>query len=277
MEENKTVSYKVEEIHSWDEFLAKVRGYEGWAFRGQQDSTWPLLSSLGRYLKKYVCKNCWEDQEKHILNVFQRKARLYLTNPPSWGDTFEWLALMQHFGSPTRLLDFTWSPFVAAFFALEHAEKTAAVWALNTGEGGVRNINDHYQMVISSPERISGITRQYEQFFEDEGIGFGEPFVMNERLNAQSGTFVITNNVGDPIEKVVKDCFPNRKDILVQFELPSHLVRNDGMRWLFWNNIKNATLFPDLGGLAKSMAYELEYNWRYDPRIKPEKHKEEGA
>ena len=40
---------------------------------------------------------------------------------------------MQHHGAPTRLIDFTWSPYVAAFFALERATGDAAVWAVNPG------------------------------------------------------------------------------------------------------------------------------------------------
>jgi hypothetical protein len=45
-----------------------------------------------------------------------------------------------------------------------------------------------------------------------------------------------------------------------------HGVREVGMRELYRMNITYATLFPDLDGLAKSMGYELEYHWAYNPR-----------
>jgi len=38
---------------------------------------------------------------------------------------------MQHHGAPTRLLDFTYSFYIAAYFALEESEKDCAIWALN--------------------------------------------------------------------------------------------------------------------------------------------------
>jgi hypothetical protein len=43
-------------------------------------------------------------------------------------------------------------------------------------------------------------------------------------------------------------------------------MRNQGMRELYRMNITYATLFPDLDGLARSMAYELEFHWAYNPR-----------
>jgi hypothetical protein len=53
--------------------------------------------------------------------------------PPEPDDDFQWLALMQHHGAPTRLIDFTWSPYVAAFFALERTLTDGVVWAMNPG------------------------------------------------------------------------------------------------------------------------------------------------
>jgi hypothetical protein len=43
-------------------------------------------------------------------------------------------------------------------------------------------------------------------------------------------------------------------------------VRSDAMRSLYTMNISAATLFPDLDGLARSMGFEFEYNWQFDPR-----------
>ncbi len=103
-------TYKVEPVRSWDEYSRKIDLYKGWAFRGHADSAWRLMSTLGRYLNAYVKREFWASQEERIMRIFQRKGHLFLTHIPERSDTFQWLALMQHHGSPTRLLDFTWSP-----------------------------------------------------------------------------------------------------------------------------------------------------------------------
>ena len=103
-----------------------------WAFRGHPNEQWPLLSALSRYLMNFrVDPPVWAAQEERILRIFKRKGHHFLSGRPLPDDDFEWLALMQHHGAPTRLLDFTWSPYVAAFFALQLATGDAAVWALN--------------------------------------------------------------------------------------------------------------------------------------------------
>lgn len=256
MKKNKT--YRVVPVRSWDEYLDKISLCDGWAFRGHADSTWPLISSLGRYLNAYIKEEHWKDQEDRIERLFKRKGHLFLTHIPERLDTFQWLALMQHHGAPTRLLDFTWSPHVAAFFALEHSTKRAAVWAVN-------------------PKMLVNVTEHLNEFLEDPvagAIGIGEPFVMNMRLIAQSGTFIVTKQVGTSIEDIVREHqYP--EDTLVKFELPADSVRLPGMRALFMMNVTNATLFPGLDGLARSLAYELEFHWAHDPRkalSHPDKH-----
>ena len=52
----------------------------------------------------------------------------------------------------------------------------------------------------------------------------------------------------------------------------THAVREVGMRELYRMNITYATLFPDLDGLAKSMGYELEFHWGYNPRTMEKYH-----
>jgi hypothetical protein len=243
--------YKVEWLRSWDEFTDKIAKppYQGWAFRGQADGTWRLMSTLARYLNAYIEESYWESQEERIKRIFQRKAHLFLTHIPDPSDTFQWLALMQHHGAPTRLLDFTWSPYVAAFFALERSTTQGAVWAVN-------------------PKRLVNVTEKLNEFLKDPeagAIGIGEPFVMNSRLIAQSGTFIVTREAGMAIEDIVA-AYDDPEGTLVKFQLPADLVRPDGMRALYMMNISNSTLFPDLDGLARSLAYELEFHWRYDPR-----------
>jgi len=104
------------QIASWNEFVALTSECDGWAFRGLQDADWPLLSSLSRYLQNYVPdKTSWRLREERAFRIFRRKAHNYLPDASVLDDDIRCLALMQHHGAPTRMLDFTKSPFVAAF------------------------------------------------------------------------------------------------------------------------------------------------------------------
>lgn len=70
--------------------------------------------------------------EHTILSRFKRQACNYgLDYVPGEEDALGWLSLLQHYGAPTRLLDWTRSPFVACFFALETARSEAAIWAID--------------------------------------------------------------------------------------------------------------------------------------------------
>jgi hypothetical protein len=129
-------AYKEVPIRSWEHLVDEVSGrYLNWAFRGHSDASWQLESTLARRFKDAkINSRAWPEEEVRILRIFQRKAHLFLDHIPHDKDALRWLGLMQHHGAPTRLLDFTWSPYVAAFFALEQAPKTdAAIWGTSRG------------------------------------------------------------------------------------------------------------------------------------------------
>ena len=250
-------------IGSWDDFLDKAVELDGWAFRGQNDARWPLLSSLSRYLENFVPdKTLWQEREARGIRVFRRKAHNYLTNPQALDDDLRCLALMQHHGAPTRLLDFTKSPFVAAFFALEDATGDAAVYALNTPV-----------LWSATPKSDPTLTRDvvdprnannYEKYFahnEHAIVWIGEPEHMDRRLVAQSGTFVLPGVIEKPLEEILEQ-YASNEVLLKKFVLSGEKIRHEAMRSLYRMNITNATLFPDLDGLARSIAFELEIIWK---------------
>ena len=264
----------VKQIQGWQDFYEIVAGseYRNWAFRGQSDAEWPLYSSLSRYLKQYgIHQEAWADQEERIGRIFRRKAHLYLDHVPDQSDAFQWLALMQHHGAPTRLLDFTWSPFVAAFFALERATKDAAVWSVFVPAIWRRVGNLKFprnKKLLSSGGPNLRNPGAYEEFYLRNKVPFvssGEPLVMNKRLIAQSGTFVVPGVLGQPVEEILAG-YPETQTAVVKFVLKTESLRNEAMLALYNMNLTNATLFPDLDGLARSMAYELEFHWAYNPK-----------
>ncbi|HUF65221.1 MAG TPA: FRG domain-containing protein [Gemmatimonadaceae bacterium] len=271
---NTTNRMVVRRIANWHEFSEVVAGsdYQNWAFRGQSDAKWPLFSSLSRYLKGYgIHRQAWADQEERIGRIFRRKAHLFLDHVPDETDAFQWLALMQHHGAPTRLLDFTWSPFVAAFFALERATEDSAVWAVfvPTMWRAAHAINFPAKQTPLTPNQLSLRTvGAYEDFYLRNDVAFvssGEPLVMNKRLIAQSGTFVVPGVLDQPVETILAT-YPEPGKTVVKFVLATRAIRDDAMRAFYNMNLTNATLFPDLDGLARSLAYELEFHWAYNPK-----------
>jgi hypothetical protein len=254
---NTGLPYEVIRLNAWEDFLAVIAKapYHNWAFRGQKDSA-PLFSALSRYLLTYgINPSVWMEQEERILRIFKRKAVHFLDHAPERDDDFQWLALMQDHGAPTRLVDFTWSPYVAAFFALHNATGEAVIWACNPFE-----IERHKKLDLNQPGSFAKHFLSSRRSF----VWMGEPYAMNRRLIAQSGTFLVPSVLDRPIDDILAN-YPKPKGTLVKFLL-SPRIREKGMRELYKMNITQASLFPDLDGLARSLAFELEFHWAYDPK-----------
>jgi hypothetical protein len=88
---------------------------------------------------------------------------------------------------------------------------------------------------------------------------------MNKRLIAQSGTFIVPGVLDQPVDDILA-AYPETRKTVVKFVLRTSKLRNEAMLALYNMNLTNATIFPDLDGLARSMAYELEFHWAYNPR-----------
>ena len=102
-------------------------------FRGQRD-VWLLKSKLFRTLEAFgIEKGNYRNRENNLIREFQSRVRLYRDVKLLPTDNLGCYGLMQHFGAPTRFLDFTSSIYVAAFFAVEDVEhkKDSFVWCLN--------------------------------------------------------------------------------------------------------------------------------------------------
>jgi len=262
---------QVHKVETWKEFqeITASSKYRRWAFRGQRKSDYLLTSTLTRYLQEYKIRRAsWPIQEARIIRIFRRKASLFLQHVPKEDDIFHWLALMQHHGAPTRLLDFTWSPFVAAFFALEKARSDCAIWAVNFH---LLKEKEYFfaqeNMTMKAPRPEKGIDH-YLEFYTENAVPFitaGEPYSMTQRQIAQSGTFLVPGILDKPIEGILAD-EPCPENLVVKFILDAKKIRDEAMESLYYMNITNATLFPGLEGLARSLGYELEFHYAYNPR-----------
>jgi hypothetical protein len=119
-------------VDNWDEACAIGASLQRWGFRGQSDEAWEPESTLLRARELYGCKPVWTNHREYwMLRQFQRRFSAYVGTIPTPASKLDWLAVMQHYGSATRLVDFSHSFYVAAFFAVERAANDAAIWAIS--------------------------------------------------------------------------------------------------------------------------------------------------
>ena len=270
---NKMECFKSEPCSDFNEFLSKVKDLvnEGWMFRGQKKACWLLEHKFERACKRFgVSKKDKARLETNMIREFKRRLHHYTANIPSNDADDEWLALMQHHGAPTRLLDFTYSHYVAAYFAFEFAEAntTVAIWAIDytwfsdSLEGICKEYHKKYRDYSDHRER-------YGKYFNDVFINdpkkfivAANPFRLNERLAYQRGVFLCPGDVSVSLMdnlSVYKDKAELIKHI-VQYTIPAGGRNQNAIKTLEVldsMNINRITLFPGLDGFAQS----------FEPRI----------
>lgn len=171
----------------------------GWVFRGQRSAQWFLEPSAERLARRTGGQ--WLDIESRALSLLRGYDGSDLLTKPDSDDHLGWLALLQHYGGPTRLLDFTHSADVAAFFALEDLPvETAAVWAVNELIL-TAFLQDQLRTPLPSncdlrryPDRWWFVNRCHDARFAGFAAVVAHPAREERRLRAQLGTFLLSLN-----------------------------------------------------------------------------------
>jgi hypothetical protein len=129
-----------------------------WIFRGVCDATFKLQPSIERCAEGTMN---WAALETIVSDEFRYRAPMHLKQGAVPEDEFTWLALMQHHGVPTRLLDFTFSPFVALYFASRlcakvpghpPADRRLKIWAIDATAVGRQ-----YAAVVATAQRVTRV------------------------------------------------------------------------------------------------------------------------
>lgn len=231
---------KTIEIKSFTELTELITSDEytcgHYVYRGISDSkNHKLIPAVGRIDEDILCGLTIEEYELEILNRFKLRANSEINPAPK--DDWEWLALAQHHGLPTRLLDWTSSPLIALYFATKpnilHNGKIekcnpngGAIFALHTC--GYIDTN-----CIYSP-------------FDFDEYGIFYPPHITKRITGQFGLFSIQPNPREELQTGFED---DLDKTITKFTFKCE-VAEEIQRKLYLLGIRHETVFPDLDGFS---------------------------
>jgi hypothetical protein len=218
-------------------------------FRGSTKFDYPLVPSLGRAPFKL-------EQERPLINAFKQNAVQFFDERPQ--SEWEWLFIARHHGVPTRLLDWTESPLIGLYFAINSADdpaqndrKDGALWVLlPTGLNRLANItlsgkrdlpifehdDEHlknYLPSVMASERTSSLTPA-------AGIAIRH----SKRMQAQHSVFTVTHRDQSPIDTLGNGSHIGR------YIVPGY-AKGAIRRQLEALRIDRLTVFPDLDNVAR--------------------------
>jgi hypothetical protein len=262
-------------------FQSQDLSFGSWVFRGQSEAGWGLEPSIER-LSRSLESNL-SSKEEYGRTEFKRKARHYLRELPDEEDELGWLALMRHHGAPSRLLDWTRSPYVAAFFAAFEAKrnKPCAIWAIDQGKlqqqalHMLRRPQAGQSLHERNPKFEEADLRSWNGFISSPNnfaatflnvkppaflVAPVEPFRTNERMTIQQGLFLCASSLAFTFEKTLLCTLREAEagtDWLCRFDIAPD-ARIGLLAELDRMNITEATLFPGLDGFARSLRTSAE-------------------
>lgn len=205
-------------------------------FRGQREA-WPLLPSIARINPRSPIL----DAEKKMLNEFKAKSKKFLKYIPE--NSWDWLAVAQNYGLPTRLLDWTMDPFIGLWFTVRNPvkddKKYGTLWIFTPGSVDIVD-----ELFKRRP--FSGVRTK---------VFVPETRNLDKRINAQKGAFTVHKYIKEdnkfvPLEKNRR----YKKKITRINVLPSDFpkLRNE----LYEKGINDSLLFPDLEGISRTLTYK---------------------
>jgi hypothetical protein len=232
---------------SWQEPLGRYRS--SFAFRGVSRADYTLQTSLARLNGKV------DELERHILRNFRKYAQREAVPQDS---VWNWLAVAQHHGLPTRLLDWTYSPFVALHFATERLEsfnRDGAIWCVDYKRTN-RLLPQQLKDVLSSEgsdvftaEMLNGAAHSLVDFdgLSDEAfVAFLEPPSLDDRIVNQ---FALFSLMSDPQVRL-DEWLAAHPGVWRKLVVPAKLkweIRDK----LDQANITERVLYPGLDGLSR--------------------------
>ena len=226
-------------------------------FRGVKSTAWGLVTSLDR-LGGLNPPHSKAHLEEHILRNFIRYSRPHLTQQPA--NEWELLVTAQHHGLPTRLLDWSYSPLVAAHFATLGGDPSQdrVIWRLDWG-----CLHAHFglpQLALLVQDlddllRKHGVGSPWDLFNAPEGghariVCMLDPPALDNRIVVQAAAFTISTDKTRSFDETMRDI--GLLGALTRYVIPAGRV-NHLRDQLDLVTVDERRLFPDLDGVAAEM------------------------
>jgi hypothetical protein len=254
------------EISSWNDFkeLVAQQSDSKWVYRGESCRDWCLSSPLERALQSWgLGLDLAANIEWQTIRDFRRRYK-GADRAEVCGDVLYCLATMQHHRAPTRLVDWTYSPYVAARFAVEAGSRAGAVYCLDYRwcEVAAHAVADSVLLTRRDRRRDDRSFRKlYLESNPPKRFVFTEnAFHLNSRLAVQQGLFLCPGDVSVPFVENLKSILeagsPKGRLIKVRFDLSVDCVRQFASQ-LTRMNIDSAALFPGVDGFARSLGERI--------------------
>jgi len=251
------------------------------SFRGQSDQSWGISSSLERLYDAKKPILSLAEFEQVIIKEFQNKSpnltKEFGYDPGSTEDPLAVMSFIQHYGGPTRLIDWTKSFNVALFFACFNNYKTdAAVFCLSnlifnvvTSDINSMLSQSGYPMAPGANERLP------PKLDQDKLIKWYNPNQSNPRLDNQQGHFLYPHSANEKFEPILECLWENKlsdfknfakeksipieeimmKAGIIKIIIPANLLQ-DVKNYLKKSGITANIIYPDSHGLIQSL-YEI--------------------
>lgn len=234
--------------NSWDENIQRYRS--PYAFRGLSDKDYNLKTSLIRLSGKY------EEMERHLLRNFRKYSpKGTLDSDMVW----DWLAVAQHHGLPTRLMDWTYSPYIALHFVTANQmkyETDGVIWCMNYMKSNEllpdtlkRALLEESSFVFTG-EMLGNVCKSLADLEKlksgrEEFVLFLEPPSFDDRIINQYALFSMMSSA----RSVLSEWMERHPELYYRIIIPAKL------KWEIRDkldevNITERVLFPGLDGLS---------------------------
>jgi len=245
--ENMATAEPIEKLSQFTEFVEALP--KGFVLSRGQSQSFDLLPSALRLDKNRVRKYS-RAATQFFLNEFKVGSHNYIKSPGDMRDDYEWMVYAQHYGIPTRLLDFTYSHVISLMFAVEKAFEDeenldAEVWFLNPTELNNKFANRSEILNLANGESLNLDNYDGPVAFKSKKL--------NERINAQNGLFIYFQDNCAPLNEMVNE------DILRKLVIKGEYKRQI-LASLYSMGIGFTTLYPELQSVSKDIIMKKSIN-----------------